>query len=78
LWQKYSAPLPCFKPKFKTIKEWTYAGFTIDFIGAAVSGIIATGKIQFLIMPLIFLGVMFVSYYLWKKLELLATADDIK
>ncbi|SHG72886.1 DoxX-like family protein [Fodinibius roseus] len=52
---------------FKTIKEWAYAGFAIDFTGAAVSGIITTGDIAFIIMPLIFLGVMFASYYLWKQ-----------
>lgn len=55
------------QPKFQIIKEWAYAGFTIDFIGAAVSGIIATGNSEFIIMPLIFLVVMFASYYLWKK-----------
>lgn len=57
------------QPKFKTIKEWAYAGFTIDFISASVSGIIATGNIEFVFMPLIFLVVMFASYYLWKKKE---------
>ncbi len=66
------------QPKFKTIKEWAYAGFAIDLIGAAVSGIIATGNIQFVIIPGVFLGVMFASYYLWKKMELLATAEVIK
>ncbi len=55
------------QPTFKTIKEWAYAGFTIDLIGAAISGIITTGDIAFIIMPLIFLSVMFASYYLWKK-----------
>lgn len=55
------------QPKFKIIKEWAYAGFTIDFIGAAVSGIIATGSIEFIVVPLIYLVVMFASYYLWKK-----------
>ncbi len=62
------------QPQFRTIKEWAYAGFAIDFIGAAVSGIIATGNIQFVIMPLIFLAVMFGSYYLWKKEERLTAA----
>ncbi len=61
------------QPRFKTIKEWAYAGFTIDFIGAAISGIIATGDIAFILMPLIFLLVMFASYYIWKKVELLNT-----
>lgn len=62
------------QPKFQIIKEWAYAGFTIDFIGAAVSGIIATGNIEFVVMPLIFLVVMLASYYLWKKKKQLTVA----
>lgn len=62
------------QPTFKTVKEWAYAGFAIDFIGAAISGMITTGDIAFIVMPLIFLLVMFASYYLWKKMELLNTA----
>lgn len=62
------------QPKFQIIKEWAYAGFTIDFIGAAVSGIITTGNSEFIIVPLIYLVVMFASYYLWKKKERLAVA----
>lgn len=55
------------QPKFQTVKEWAYAGFTIDFVGAMVSGIYATDSIAIVIVPLVFLAVMFVSYYLWKK-----------
>ncbi|MBI2112566.1 DoxX family protein [Candidatus Woesearchaeota archaeon] len=53
--------------RFKTIKEWAYAGFTIDIIGAATSiyfvgdGILALTTLPFLI-------VLFSSYYLWKKI----------
>src|SRR5699024_4327940 len=53
--------------KFQTIKEWAYAGFTIDFVGAIVSGIYATDSIAIVIVPLVFLALMFASYYLWKK-----------
>lgn len=71
---KIFGALTVIQPKFKTIKEWAYAGFTIDFMGAATSGIIATGNAEFVIMPLIFLVVMFGSYYLWKKKESLTVA----
>lgn len=57
------------QPWFKTIKEWAYAGFAIDFVGALVSGIYATDEIAIIIVPLIFLAVMFLSYFLWKKVE---------
>ncbi|HET6528714.1 MAG TPA: DoxX family protein [Balneolaceae bacterium] len=57
------------QPIYKTIKEWAYAGFTFDFIGAMVSGIYATDGTAIIVVPLIFLAVMFLSYFLWKKVE---------
>lgn len=53
---------------FKTLKEWAYAGFAFDLIGASLSGIFI-GEILVVIVPLVYLVVMFVSYYLWKKVE---------
>jgi len=57
-----------FQNKWKTLKEWAFAGFAIDIVGAGASvalsgeGIIASlGMIPFLV-------VMFASYALWKKL----------
>ncbi len=53
--------------KFKTVKEWAYAGFTIDFIGASASMIFSGDAILMALSPAIFLAVMFASYALWKK-----------
>jgi len=53
--------------KWKTIKEWAYAGFAIDFIGASASFYFINGGFFAVVFPLIFLGVMFASYFLWKK-----------
>ena len=58
--------------KFKTIKEWAYAGFTIDFISASASMFFTGDAIALALTPLIFLGVMFVSYLLGKKIERVA------
>jgi hypothetical protein len=55
---------------FKTLKEWAYAGFAFDFIGASASGVYI-GEILVVIVPLVYLAVMFLSYFLWKKMELL-------
>ena len=55
--------------KFKTIKEWAYAGFTIDFIGAAASLYFAGDGILMALTTIPFFAVMFISYYLWKKVE---------
>ena len=55
--------------KFETIKEWAYAGFTIDFIGASASFFFTGDGIATALSPFIFLAVMFISYFLWKKVE---------
>lgn len=54
--------------KYKTIKEWAYAGFTFDMVGAASSFVLSgAGAIQVVfIVP--FIVMMFLSYYFWKKL----------
>jgi hypothetical protein len=55
--------------KFRTIKEWAYAGFTIDYIGASASFYFSGSSVGDVMFPMIFLGVMFASYYLWKKTD---------
>ena len=54
--------------KFKTIKEWAYAGFAINFIGAFASRAFVGDGMSLLIPPLIALVIMFIPYVLWKKL----------
>ena len=56
--------------KFRTIKEWAYAGFAIDIIGASASMFFTGDGILMALSPMIFLAVMFVSYFLWKKISL--------
>lgn len=55
--------------KFKTIKEWAYAGFAFNFIGAFASRAFIGDGGLLLIMPLIILAFMFVVYYFWKKFD---------
>ena len=55
--------------KFRTLKEWAYAGFTIDFIGAGASLYFAGDGILMVLSTTIFLAVMFLSYFLWKKVD---------
>ena len=55
--------------KFRTIKEWAYAGFTIDLIGAGASMYFAGDGILLALSPFAFLAVMLISYFLWKKVE---------
>ena len=55
--------------KFKTVKEWAYAGFTIDFLGASASLYFAGDGILMALSTIPFFIVMFASYFLWKKKE---------
>jgi len=55
--------------KYKTIKEWAYAGFAIDFLSASWSWYFVDGPLFHIITPWIFLAWLFVSYALWKKVE---------
>ena len=57
------------QPKFHAIKEWAYAGFTINFIGATLSHYFVGDAAGMLFAPLVVLTFMFVSYGLWKKTE---------
>ncbi len=62
-------------PGFPTLKEWAYAGFTFDLIGATVA-IMASGMpVLGALLPLVCLLVMFLSYVLWKKRSTLKTTS---
>lgn len=54
--------------KFTAIKEWAYAGFAINFIGAFASRAFVGDGISLLIPPLIALVIMFIPYILFKNL----------
>ena len=52
-----------------TLKEWAYAGFTIDLLGAAASHTFSGDGIDKIMAPLVFLMILLASYYFWKKIE---------
>jgi hypothetical protein len=53
--------------RYRTIKEWAFAGYAIDCLGAAASWIFVGGHTANVVMAFVFLGIMFIPYYLWKK-----------
>ena len=57
------------QPAFRTIKEWAYAGFAFIFIGGCAAHTFTGDGFGMLIPPVIMLVVMFISYFLWKKIE---------
>lgn len=55
------------QPRFKILKEWAFAGFTINFIGASASWAFTGGHQMFIFLPLIMLAVLMIIYWLGKK-----------
>ena len=53
--------------KFHTLKEWAYAGFTLNLLGAAASRAYAGDSTALIISPLLFLAVILSSYFVCKK-----------
>lgn len=54
-------------PVGRTLKEWAYAGFTIDILGAAASWAFVGGEAMAFIIAGLFLLVLLASYWLWKQ-----------
>jgi len=55
--------------KFKTIKEWAFAGFSFTLIGAAVSHACVNDQVLFIVMPIVFLIILFALYYCWRRMD---------
>ncbi|CCH53232.1 hypothetical protein BN8_02310 [Fibrisoma limi BUZ 3] len=55
--------------RFRTIKEWAYAGFAINFIGAFASRAFVGDGADLLIPPVVMLAVLFLTYYVGKRYE---------
>lgn len=51
-------------PSFPRVKEWAYAGFTFDLLGAAASHGLAGHAVASMAPPLVLLSLMAVSYWL--------------
>jgi uncharacterized membrane protein YoaK (UPF0700 family) len=52
--------------KLPRMKEWAYAGFTFDFLGATASHVLAEDAVHAL-FPLLFFLFLVISYSLWHK-----------
>ncbi|MCB0450032.1 MAG: DoxX family protein [Confluentibacter sp.] len=58
--------LPKIPPK---LKEWAYAGLTFNLIFAFISHSCVDKNIGYMIMPLVFLGILSVSYSYYQKIQ---------
>lgn len=60
-------------PRWRTLTEWAYAGFSFDLLGASASHAFSGDPIANILSPLVFLGLMGVSYYLFHRSPAQAT-----
>lgn len=51
------------------LKEWAYAGLTFNLIFAFISHACVDRNVGFMLMPLVFLGILAVSYWYNNKLN---------
>lgn len=51
------------------LKEWAYAGLTFNLIFAFISHSCVDKNIGYMIMPLVFLGILSVSYSYYQKIQ---------
>ena len=63
---KVLAAIAILQTKFRTPKEWAYAGWTFICVGAFVSRAAASDTAE-LIYPVVFLAIMAVPYWLWLR-----------
>ena len=56
-------------PGAPRLKEWAYAGFTFDVIGAVVSHLSAGDGLAVAMVPFGFLVLLAISYGTWRKLD---------
>ncbi len=52
--------------KLPRMKEWAYAGFAIEFLGATASHVI-TGDVKYALFPFSFFVVLVITYLLWHQ-----------
>ena len=55
--------------RWPVLKEWAYAGFTFDVLGAFGSHLMAGDSFLIALVPLLFLAAQLTSYFLWKRLS---------
>ena len=56
-------------PYGRELKEWAYAGFTFDLIGACASHLSVGDSLAIAAVPVAFLLLLTASYWLWKRTQ---------
>jgi hypothetical protein len=63
---KILAGIAMLQNRFRTVKEWAYAGYTFNLLGAAASHMLYGDPFAKIIVPIIILVFVLVSYRQWK------------
>lgn len=63
---KVLAAIAILQTKFRTVKEWAFAGWAFTCVGAFVSRAVVGDTVE-LIYPVVFLAIMAVPYWLWLR-----------
>jgi hypothetical protein len=66
---KFLAAIVLLAPLKRNIKEWAYAGLGITFISAFIAHTASADPLVARISPLIFMGVLALSYITYTKLQ---------
>ena len=64
---KIFGALALMQPRYRTLKEWAFSGFAINFIGAVASHLLAGDGIRDAMPALVMLAMLFGLYFLWKQ-----------
>jgi DoxX-like family len=64
---KIMGALALLQSRYRTLKEWAFAGFAINFIGAAASVAFAGMGFVATVPALVMTAVLFGIYFLWKR-----------
>lgn len=55
--------------RFKVIKEWAYAGFIFNFIGAVLSRVFVGDSLMLIIPPIIMIAYTLAARYFWVRFD---------
>ncbi|HZH14620.1 MAG TPA: DoxX family protein [Archangium sp.] len=61
----------------RTLREWAYAGFTINLVSASVSHYAVGDPTGQVVSPLVILGVLLTSHQLWHRMERGSTEPQV-
>ncbi|MVN75728.1 DoxX family protein [Hymenobacter sp. HMF4947] len=64
---KILGALALLQPWWRTLKEWAFAGFAINFVGAAASHLLAGDGLSAALPALVMLAVLLGLHYLWRR-----------